>query len=34
MRRHKKQISLSEMPDDNKRELEPEMSITPNMRAA
>lgn len=32
MRRHKKQISLSEIPDSNKRALESEVSITPNIR--
>ena len=34
MRRHKRQISLSEMPDENQKDLEPEVSITPNMRNA
>ena len=32
MRRHKRKISLSEVPDEVKRELEPEVSITPNMK--
>ena len=32
MRRHKRKISLSEVPDEVKKELEPEVSITPNMK--
>ena len=32
IRRHKRQISLSEQPDSNNAKLEPEVSITPNMR--